>query len=255
MAKQLKIVLFFCTLLIWGCQSGNGSKTSTASTNPNSGLHYWTGLIGKDIPVRLSYYIKDNIINGELVYTGTKKQTPIKILGMKSDNTFMLYEFETDGHITGTWFGNDVTNTLFEGSWFSPTASTELKVHLEALDGGTFNDTARDKKAVDGMYQYMLGKEGAMGNLDVSRLGSDSVIISFSNVTDAPARNQAVMDSVHLSLKNNTAVYSDSSDLGACKFNIRFCNGYAVVDYIDGKYECGFGNNAFVKGVYLKTGK
>ena len=254
MTKQLTFLLLSCTLFIWGCQSNNGTSNKAAA-NPNSGLHYWTGQIGKNIPVTLSYYIKDNIINGELVYTGTKKPTPIKVLGMKSDNTFMLYEFEKDGHITGTWFGNDVTKTIFEGSWFSPITGKELKIHLDALDGGAFNDTIRDTKSVDGMYQYMLGKEGAMGNLDVSRLGSDSVIVSFSNVTDSPARNQAVMDSVHLVLKNNMAIYSDSSEIGACKFNIRFCNGYAVVDYIDGKYECGFGNNAYVKGVYLKTGK
>jgi len=254
MIKHLTLLLLSCALFIWGCQSNGGTATQTA-TNPNSGLHYWTGLIGKNIPATLSYYVKDGIINGELIYTGAKNPAPIKVLGMKNENTFQLYEFEKDGNITGTWFGNDVTNNVFEGSWFSPTSRKEMKIHLEALDGGKFNDTIRTPQAIDGTYQYSLGKEGAVGNMEIHSLGKDSVIVSFSNVTDSPARNQAEMDSVHLAIKNNKAIYSDSSETGSCKFSIRFCNGYAVVDYIDGKYECGFGNNAYVKGVYLKTGK
>lgn len=38
-----------------------------------------------------------------------------------------------------------------------------------------------------------------------------------------------------------------------CEIRIQFFDGFAVVGYVDEKYDCGFGHNASVEGEFVKV--
>ena len=103
---------------------------------------------------------------------------------------------------------------------------------------------------LSGQYTYRWGKDGANGNMTVSH-SKNKVTIRFDNVTAAPAYNMALIDDVVLELTGNQAVYQSEED-GECLFRILFYNGFALVNYINEKDDCGFGANAHVSGVYVR---
>ena len=54
-------------------------------------------------------------------------------------------------------------------------------------------------------------------------------------------------------ISNNVFTY-EVKDAPSCEFRVRFFNGFAAVDYVNEKYDCAFGMNATVEGLFLKGG-
>ncbi len=104
----------------------------------------------------------------------------------------------------------------------------------------------------EGVYRYGYSEEGHQGYFVVKKINATTAQIEFQNVTAAPAYNQATVDEVKLPIKNNQIVYKMQKN---CVFRIRFYNDVAVVHYINDQYDCLFGMNATVDGIYLRVKK
>lgn len=222
----------------------------TTSLDEAQLVYAWQGNVDGKYPVLMWFRMYKDVLMGSLFYT-EHNGGEIKLFGTVQDNQCRILEMSPHGNVTGIW-QLSLQESGAEGSWFSPQTNKEYNASL------MYTDTAVSIPPVDsigedvsGTYFYYFGEDGGQGYMDVAQKGGN-VKVSFENVTGAPARNIASLDNVTLSLRNNEAVYA-SQEYDECAFRIRFFNGFAVVDYVDDKMNCGFGHNATVDGIYIKT--
>lgn len=224
--------------------------TDTTAEDAYKHIYAWQGNVDGKYPVLMWFRRHEDVVMGSLFYTAYKGGE-IKLFGTVEGNDCKMLEMSPSGNISGVWYLS-LGESGAEGRWYSPekrklyNASlmyTDTAVHIAPVDS--------IGKDVSGIYFYYYGAEGGQGYMEVVQKGTD-VKIGFENVTGAPAHNIASLDGVTLPLFNNEAVYT-SNEYGECSFRIRFFNGFAVVNYVDGKNDCGFGHNATVDGVYVRT--
>ena len=213
-------------------------------------IQSWQGNVDGKYPVLMWFRRHEDVLMGSLFYT-EHKGGEIKLYGTVQDNQCRILEMSPQGNITGIW-SLSLEESGAEGSWVSPETHKEYNASLMYTDTAVIVPPVDSiGKDVSGIYFYYYGQEGGQGYMEVVQKG-DNVKVSFENVTGAPARNIASLDNVTLSLRNNEAVYA-SQEYDECAFRIRFFNGFAVVNYVDDKMNCGFGHNATVDGIYIKT--
>lgn len=218
--------------------------------NPYSDIQAWQGNVNGKYPVLMWYRPIGDVLVGSLFYTA-KSTTPLQIIGTMTEGRHEFAEYDKDGAIVGKWYLEPTRNSI-EGVWRSPTGDRQYATSLIYTDTAVTIKGELEKKAnVSGTYVYKQGaKDGAVGWLNVKQ-DNTQVVVSFDNHTGAPAYNMAKLTDITLALENNTAAYR-STEYGDCSFVISFYDGFVKVDYIDEQYDCGFGHNADVAGVYIK---
>lgn len=229
--------------------SADEPTVTDKTEDPYLHVHSWQGNLDGKYPVLMWYKEFGDVLTGSLFYTENKKAKAIRLIGTIKDNQYRIIEIWPDGKITGVW-SMEPHRVGIEGSWFSPETGKELNASMMHIDTAIEIPVIDVKGDVSGEYVYRYTEDGGWGSMMAKQHGAE-VTISFDNITQAPANNMAVLDAVTLPLKDNVAIYR-SSEYGECAFRIRFFNDFAVVDYIDEKYDCGFGAGATVSGVYLK---
>jgi len=251
-----KIAALFLLLVFAACNNAgtvNNTKTAEATAPvTKSDIQTWSGNIKGNIPVFVWFSIQDSVLAGELVYMNTRDRKPIKIYGDLSPAMCFFREFSKDGLITGTWSGT-MTKTGFTGKWYASGSEKEYDFSLLPKDTALNNSYSFTASQLEGTYSYRYPGEGAMGQFSVKQLDKDHIIFNTSCVTDGPAHNIAELMDDTLAFANNKATYRSHDEFGNCEFTISFYNGFISVQTKEDAYECGFGHNAGVDGIFLKT--
>lgn len=230
------------------------SVNATGPTAKYAGLYTLSGTIKNTIPVFMWFFAKDGIVKGELTYLNTKARKPILIIGQVTASEIRINEFKRDGDITGTFYGM-LDKKSFHGTWWNVAADEELVFDLKAKDT-LLNaiDTSLQAKEIAGTYSYAFAPNGFQGAMNVNEVSGDIYSFEISSVTPNPSRNIASVETDTVVVSNNTFDYLLKQSHN-CEFKVRFYNGFAVITYIDENFDCEFGLNATVEGIYLKGGR
>lgn len=261
MLRQVIHIILACTLL-QGCTATESENTSVATDtvqektyivqldkDTSEKIFAWQGNLDGKYPVLMWYKEYNDVLRGSLFYTEHKNVEPIQIIGTITNDNYRIVEIQSNVDITGLWLLSPNFHGA-EGEWYSPDGKRKYNASLMRTDTAVTIPAIKATGNLSGTYTYQWGEDGGMGNMKVSH-NRNKVTISFNNITAAPARNMAILDDVTLPLSGNETIYQ-SEEYGPCSFSIRFFNGFAVVDYIDDKEDCGFGHNSRVDGVYIR---
>jgi hypothetical protein len=255
-------LLLFVFIITAGCKEKNNSsqkvsttdtvqKTTISEQKEITDFYKWTGTINSSIPAFLWFVVKDKVIKGELTYLKTKKQLPITVFGRVNEEGFKIYEFQKDGHITGTFIGR-LQGEKFKGDWYNPSTDKTLSFQFITKDTILNSvDTILQPTNISGKYSYQFGQKGYQGGIDIVGISKRLASFDISCVTSAPAFNVANVTADSIRIVNNTINYKDPES-DNCQFKIRIFKDFLIIDYIDNKYDCGFGMNATVEGIFVK---
>ncbi len=251
----LSIALHACNTTDAGDAQGDSNvneKTYIVQAKKDTANHIyaWQGNLDGKYPVLMWYKEDGDVLTGSLFYTENKHAKPIQLIGTIQDGLYRILEIWPDGDISGIWELRPDEHGA-EGRWTSPTGDEQYNTSLMRTDTAVNISSVEVNGDISGHYVYSYGKTGALGFMSVSKKMS-TIVVAFDNVSAAPARNMAILDATELPLTGNTALY-ESTAFGPCAIRIRFYNGFAVVNYADDKMDCGFGNAAYVSGLYIKV--
>lgn len=263
----MRPALYIIAILCWILQSCDANSTDNAGKGETDSaatertyilqpwkdtinhIYAWQGNLDGKYPVLMWYKEFGDVVKGSLFYTENKNPRPINLLGTIQDNQYRILEIWPDGDISGIWEFEPDAHAA-EGRWTSPTGDETYSTSLMRTDTAVTVPDINTKAGISGTYAYSYGTTGAQGHMTVIKK-AEHIVVSFDNVSAAPARNLAILDATELPLVGNEAIYR-SERFGPCAIRIRFYQGFAVVDYVDGKMDCGFGNSATAAGVYVK---
>ncbi|XZF14591.1 hypothetical protein ACTHGU_00490 [Chitinophagaceae bacterium MMS25-I14] len=231
-----------------GTPGGGQIKAAT------DGSTVWEGKINNRIPVLVRIrYEADSSISGEVIYTAVKHPEPILLLssGHTSEpGKIYLQEFSKKGDITGMWSGT-IKNRHFTGKWYG---KKDLPFDLVQKDTAWTGKDLKAKEIEDGSYSFQYPDEGAMGEFTIHRINDRQAEFEISVNRGAPSYNMGDIYKDTISVDGNKAVYTQSdTTYGHCAFTLSFYNGYALINYNEDAYECGFGMGVTVDGIYIKT--
>ncbi|MGB8195213.1 MAG: hypothetical protein WCF67_24970, partial [Chitinophagaceae bacterium] len=175
---------------------------------------------------------------------------PITILGTVTTTSYWLQEFQKDGTVTGLLEGKFVKDK-FAGTWYSTSSATDLSFDFTEKDTVLNGiDTAFAAMDIAGKYFFKEGNDRE-GGMNVRLLNSNLLSFDISSVTGPPSYNVANVAADSLTILGNKIIYK-SPELETCKFSIKFYKDFAVIDYIDNQFNCCFGLNASIDGIFLK---
>lgn len=239
------------------------ATTTTLAPLPDTGLAapgtrtLWSGTIDDDIGFSLWLAQQGIHLRGELTYTSVGE--PITIVGLIRDTGLVvLHEFDPAGNITGTLgFDHAAGQTaITDGFWSERSLSL---TYAGMSDAPYFFDPL--VRPGDYRFQFAPFDEdderccAAAGLLRISDVSDAEVTVEFNNHRGAPGYNIAYVEPVTLTLDGNRAVYERVDEFDDCAFEIVVFDGFAYVDHVDDRWECGFGNGATVTGVYVLEGR
>jgi hypothetical protein len=255
-------VLFFTCCKSKSDSANTTQKTvdSTVVTTPAKapayleGVYKWSGTIKQTIPVFMWFVSRDGVLKGELTYLKTKKRLPIMVLGTISKAEITIKEFQKNGDITGLFEGR-ISSDGFTGTWWGMDTDEEFPFVLKAKDT-LLNaiDTSFAATDIAGIYTYAYQHMGPSGGMSVDEVSGDIFSFDISCVGPYPGHNIAMVETDTLAIINNAFTY-EVKDAPSCEFRVRFFEGFAVVDYVNDRYDCAFGLNATVQGIFLKGEK
>ncbi len=227
-----------------------GNDQSLPATAEESGwAATYAGKLDGKLDASLDLYGLGDVVRGTITYKKSGK--PIMVLGsFRTDGTFFLREYQPDGNVTGVISGTEKSKKLI-GSWYAPGTDKELKLDFDVVtvqEEGTVT-WPYSAKGISGEYGYHFGKEGPSGVLIAKQVG-DKVRFSIDCVTGAPGHNMAMVDAAEAPLIE-TGLHYKVPELD-CEFQIQFFDGFAVVTFVDEKYDCEFGHNASIEGEFVK---
>lgn len=232
-------------------QQNKVAETSKPSAKKISGVYKWTGTINNSIPVFMWFALKDSIIKGELVYLKTKNQLRITIIGTVDEEGCRIHEFESNGNITGNYVGK-INNNEFSGSWYGTASRKEMTFQFATKDTSIVGtDTVFQPSINPGLYSYQFGKEGRQGGLKLEKENEGLISLDINCVTGAPAYNIAEATPDSIVVKDNTAEFKIADT--KCPYKLRLFKDFLVIKHVNAIYDCGFGNNADIDGVFLRT--
>lgn len=231
-------------------------SSAAAHSAVADGVRYYRGTLNGKIPVAVWLRVidADSIVEGAVTYTAGKSKTPIRLLGTLTSEGCYISEFLPDGTVSGIW-GGRLTATGFSGNWSAPLGNKQYTFTLQPADTAISVPDYRADGDITGTYEFRYGEEGGMGALNVQQLGNGRMIYNIDANIGAPSFNTAATEEETLGIQGYTAVYHSSDEFGECSYRIRIYRDFAVVDYPTEDYMCGFGHNASVAGVFLKTGR
>lgn len=251
------IIVLLCVFSLVACNERNdkdyttrnvpGAVTDTAA-DIYAEIDAWQGNIDGKYPVLMWYRLRDGVLSGYMFYTDNKVRDSLHVIGTYTDTSARMLEMMPDGNVTGIW-DLDVHISSAEGFWFSPKTRKQWSASLMHIDTAVVIPMLDSVGDISGDYRYQYSEDGPHGYMRVDA-AKGKVSVQFQNVTGAPARNMAMLGPFDAILKGNTVAYS--SEYGDCDVSIRFFNGFAIVNYVNDKGDCGFGHNATIDGIYLK---
>jgi len=260
--QKLIFILFLCL----SAQSYAQSTKPRHQSSPEhiNGLYKFSGKLNNKIPVFIWFIVKDSVLKGEVTYLNTHARQPITIAGtiilvdkfnafgkiIERHNGALIYEFNKNGYITGTYM-TTFKGTGFEGTWSKPGSEKELPFHLLHSDSVlSKRDTVLTSNNIPGEYLYRFGEKGSQGGIDIKQTDKTNFLISINCTTAGPSYNVANVEPVNVHMVGNSFIYRvPDTD---CKFKISFFDNFAVITQLKGT-ECGFGLNASIDGVFIKT--
>jgi hypothetical protein len=269
--KPIKLVLSLLIVVLIGLRYSAAmgklpvSSTNKIQLNTLNGVYKFTGKLNNKIPVFLWFVVQDGFVKGEVTYLKTTRKIPITIAGtiFKADDPrgnanktsyfdIRIFEFMKDGTITGVYYGPFHTSVL-NGTWLAPGSRKELKFSLKAKDTTLTNmDINLNPVSITGEYVYSFGKDGAGGSMVIKSLGRNNYLMEVGCVTDGPAYNLANVDATKIHLTHDSTIFQPADP--GCRFKIRFFKNFLVIDFLGPSINpCGFGNNASIDGVFIKT--
>jgi hypothetical protein len=252
------VLLLLMPLSIVAHSKSNCIKTPIRTHNTKTlsktidGLYKFTGKLNDKIPIFLWFVVKDSVLKGEVTYLKTAKKLPIIILGtITKKDGITIYEFIKNGYISGIYRGNFAVKAL-TGSWYAPGSEKELKFNLMPADSSlTHIDTTLKPISIDGEYLYHFGEQGSSGGIDIKQSTPGNFLVDINCMTSSPQNNVADMKTFKVNMFNNIIIYKMPKE--DCKFRIRAFNNFIVIDYVGKSWNCGFGLNAGIDGVFIKT--
>ena len=214
-------------------------------------VHRWDAVIGKNTVANIWLVAKDSVLIGEIVYKKSGK--PIQLRGTFSKNTgYLLYEFDKNGNISGIMHGS-FAGSGSSGEWYSPSTKNHFPLSLKLVSRTSpAKAVVLIPNNVSGSYAYQASMDGPVGTLTVSRISADTIQIELECVTAGPAYNLASIEKFNAKIRNNMVQYRVQN---GCELLIRFVHDVAVVEYVNGQADCGFGAGADVSGIYMKKAK
>ena len=257
-------------ILFLSCNAGttNTGTTNAGTTNnqkpgisdmANAGnsisTYFWTGRINSTTPLFIWIAIKDSTIQGELVYTNTKGNAPIKLLGrLNRTGPTRVCEYQPDGNIVGT-FVFDQLSAAATGSWESTDSHKNYKFALQAKDTALQRiDTSFQPKIIPGIYTYMYGTRGQQARISLQETEDYKGLLDIESFTYDPVKQSNMSDKRSVWVKGNQCIYTIKA-AATSSFQIKFYNNFLIVDYVKD-----FGDSAthsrvypLIEGVYYKT--
>lgn len=248
--KFIKIQCLLISMLL--CISYSYGRNNPAQSLGPDGLYKFTGKLNTKIPVFFWFVVKDSVLKGEVTYLKTAKRQPITVAGtIAKDNTITLYEFTKNGTITGTYEGKMKSHT-FAGIWTAPGSGRELPYTLATKDTSfTPGSTALTPTTLSGKYAYRFGKNGASGEVHIRQIKLGTFSIDINCVTASPQNNIAEVETFKARMVNDAIIFKVPDT--ECKFRIRHYQNFIVIDRLSGPLNCGFGLNATIAGLFIKT--
>lgn len=250
-------------------------KTEEAAAEQNEAekVQYYEGkgVINNRIPVAVWFDSKDGLVSGEVVYTKTKTQTPIRLLGRKEkDGSYRLYEVLPNGDISGTITGFLIHGVL-SGTWVGrPRMIEQSEGRYEFKEGKEFpirvNAVDRthapykwtfDAKNASGTYAYSTGDNCDDGTVALQIQEDGSVRYRIIGLTGAPSYRTACFPEDALSgetaaatLHGNRILIEEDEN---CAIELSLYSDFLVSRYLEGRYcQHLVGNGATAEGLFIK---
>ncbi|MGZ3755612.1 MAG: hypothetical protein ACXVAY_09525 [Mucilaginibacter sp.] len=261
----MKIKNLFFIVVFLSCAFKNIPPGKHITASPNiDGLYKFTGKLNGKYPVFLWFVVKDSVLKGEVTYLKTAKREPITIIGeitkadratrwgtVNKQNIITIYEFTSKGDITGMYEGEFNTNSL-SGIWGAPGSEKQLPYNLLPKDTVLAPvDMSIKPLMVNGTYEYHWGKKGASGVTGIKQTSPGNYLIEVSCVTSPPPMNLANLETFKAKMIGNAITFKIPDE--DCRYTIKLFNNFIVIDRINGSGQCGFGLNADINGVFIKT--
>ncbi len=210
--------------------------------------------IGGNHTTEMEFEIRGDLVAGQLFYNGNRIR--ILVLGKKVQNTFYLKEYDKYGNIVGniTLTSNDQL-TKWSGEWSSADYENPIKMKcsIRGIDEKIKFFHPLNTANLSGTWGYKQGKNQGKGEMQVYK-SNEIYKVNFSNLGSSPSNHIAAIEEATVSNPNpNRLIYDENDDeFMNCKFEIVFYHNFAVVSFLDDRYECGFGMQATVEGFYIK---
>ena len=228
----------------------------TMALAPEGQTTDWQGVIGENIPVALELSQQGELIAGTITYRSSGE--PIRVLGRKylDDEGYFLQELLPDGTVSGYMTIQVTDGVVANSTW----GDAPLELVLVGIDS---NFTSFDPLLRPGVYEYAHapfgeGDEpccGPRGTMTLDEPSDRAVAVEFENVNGGPGFNVAFLPPTAMQLEGNRAIYDRiEDDYIDCEFEVVVFDGFAFVDYLNNRFDCGFGHNATVSGFYILTG-
>jgi hypothetical protein len=261
MPKILAVLAGVCCLML-----SVAAPVALAGSLEEGVTHAWQGEINGKIPVSLWLEAKGDLLTGEIVYTKTGSNKPIRLLGTRENDTLMVHEMLPNGTISGRIHGKAEGDT-FTGKWTAPDKVTEKKDGTYSTrEGKTYSITLTksgtkpgsyswdmDPKKVTGTYEYSYGAYQGTGKAVIYSFGGGKAEIDVNAYTGAPSFNMAELDKTQVTVQGNTITHELEE---TCAFTARLYNDFLVITHELEKNCSGyFGRNANLAGTYLRQAK
>ena len=245
-------VILLCTFFSFVCLG----QPQKSATNIN-GVYKFAGKLNNKYPVFLWFVVKDSVIKGEVTYLKTANRVPITIAGqITKDMGMTLYEFTSKGYVTGIYSGEFKADGL-KGSWTAPGSGKEVTYNLIPKDTVLAAiDMSLKPAAINGTYEYHFKKENAKesggdGGIDIKQINAKDILVDINCITASPQNNLADLQTFKVQMIKGQIIFKvPDTD---CNFRIRIFRDLIVIDRLSGNGDCGFGMNASIEGVFLKT--
>jgi Uncharacterized protein conserved in bacteria len=263
----MKRALFACVLVCTLCLSAAlAAEPAADNKGPKPGLYAWAGEINGKIPVAVWFAVEDGVVAGELTYTKTGSNKPIRLLGtLDLAGGLELREMLPDGTISG-YISIGIKSNAPEGTWRGAGKMVRQGNAYDYKEGKTFPLTLRradlpagakglsaDMGKVVGNYSYSYGKDQGRGASAIHALNESRVRMDFDANIAAPSYNMARVEAMDCPWKGRS--FLCEIDEG-CAVTVRVFDGFMVVGMEEERNCAGsFGHGAHVAGIYIKTAK
>ena len=246
---------------------------SARATEPAMPLT-WEGTINNAIPVSLWFDVRGGLVMGEITYTKTGTNSPIRLLGYATgpadDPELLLHEFLPSGQITGIIKGK-ISNTTFTGTWQAPDRISEKNGQYQTSEAILYPLALTsqspvwpeslwqfDPSAMAGTYEFSYGENAASGSVKLALTKDGFVDFSIDTNSAAPGFNMCRIpvdaydgNYEHGRLEGNRIVHEIDED---CALELILYSEFLFVRTLDQRHCSGYcGMGAYIEGTYLKT--